>query len=349
MIAPKIEGRLYLFNLSLDKDNLVLRNNTIWAKLLSSYFTETTVITTHKGKGTFSDFEYKVIELGGGTFVLRIRALLTLFLILLNILFNKKRATVFYHMTTIPAAFVSPVLRLFKIKQGLWYSHQSATWMLRISTKFVNVCFSPTENTFPLKTRKLIPVGHGIEPYKKTGEVDCANTTNSIAVVGRIARIKRIENLLHACSKVRKENVEIKLVGPLNDPEYLREVIVLAYKLEVNISYLGELSFFDLLNSAEEYNMIFSGTVGSVDKAPLEFMSIGVPIVTSNRDLIGISGMSEFWHRNFSEELSEKSIEAQVNQLLSTSLTRSKRQELIELVREKNNLDRLIQTIVKNL
>ena len=85
MIAPKIEGRLYLFNLSLDKDNLVLRNNTIWAKLLSSYFTETTVITTHKGKGTFSDFEYKVIELGGGTFVLRIRALLTLFLILLNL------------------------------------------------------------------------------------------------------------------------------------------------------------------------------------------------------------------------------------------------------------------------
>jgi hypothetical protein len=111
MIAPKKEERLYLFNLSLDKDNLVLRNNIIWAKLLSSYFAETTVITTHKGKSTFSDFEHKVIELGGGTFVLRIRALLTLFLILLNILFNKKRATVFYHMTTIPAAFISPVLR----------------------------------------------------------------------------------------------------------------------------------------------------------------------------------------------------------------------------------------------
>jgi actin-related protein len=74
-----------------------------------------------------------------------------------------------------------------------------------------------------------------------------------------------------------------------------------------------------------------------------------VPIVTSNRDLIGISGMSEFWHQNFNEELLGKSIEAQVDQLLSTSLSRSQRQELIELVREKNNLDRLIQTIVQNV
>jgi glycosyltransferase involved in cell wall biosynthesis len=342
-------GKLYLFNLSMDQDNKILSHSILWARKFASNFEETLVVTTHAGFQKKINDNMRILELGGGRFLTRFTAIGKLLFVLVKIILDKKRAIVFYHMTTRPAVIIAPIARMFGIKQGLWYSHQKAPKSLKFATLFVNSIFSPTEKSFPIKTAKLIQVGHGIETSFWSQLPVKSNTSTCIAVVGRVSRVKRIESLIQACSRIQNNQIKVEIIGPVDDGSYLLELEELCHKVQVDFDHIGELRKEELLNNSYNYRMVYSGTLKSVDKAPLEMMATGMPIVSSNIELMQASGMDGFWREHFQEELSAQPLETQIRRFLDCELELSQISELRTLIEKDNNLDRLIQRLVKSI
>ena len=341
--------KLYLFNLSMDQDNKILSHSILWARKFASNFEETLIVTTYAGFQKKINGDMRILELGGGTFLTRFIAIGKLLFVLVKILLDKKRAVVFYHMTTRPAVIIAPIARMFGIKQGLWYSHQKAPISLKLATLFVDSIFSPTEKSFPIQTAKLTQVGHGIETSFWSQLPVKSNTSTHIAVVGRVSRVKRIENLIEACSRLQNYQIKVEIIGPVNDRRYLLELEELSNKFQVDFHYIGELSKDELLNNSHNYRMVYSGTLKSVDKAPLEMMATGLPIVSSNMELMKASRMDGFWREHFQEELSVQPLETQIRRFLDCKLELSQISELRALIEKDNNLDRLIERLVKSI
>ncbi|NDE05106.1 MAG: hypothetical protein EB003_10725, partial [Flavobacteriia bacterium] len=111
--------------------------------------------------------------------------------------------------------------RLLGITQFLWYSHHYADLYLRFSHKFANYFFSPTLESFPLQLgAKVIATGHAINfdsVLFGTTDYSAPRKRDKLLNIGRIAPVKRIENLIYAVSEYRQMcqlELSIQLVGP---------------------------------------------------------------------------------------------------------------------------------------
>lgn len=70
---------------------------------------------------------------------------------------------IFVHMAPIFAVIAAPWARLWRKRIGLWYTHGTVTWRLRLAEKLVNVIFTASPESFRLPSKKLIITGHGID------------------------------------------------------------------------------------------------------------------------------------------------------------------------------------------
>src|SRR5262249_21960920 len=70
---------------------------------------------------------------------------------------------VFVHMNPEYLVAVGWLWRLMRKVVGLWYIHPRSSWCLRKGMKFAHVIFSASQQSFPHVTRKLMPVGLGVD------------------------------------------------------------------------------------------------------------------------------------------------------------------------------------------
>lgn len=337
---------LYFFTLAWDENNLLLSHTIDWIKCLASKVDEIVVIAPRINASNVSDAKIKFEELGGGSFIKRTKIIARLLFVLRMILHEKREKMVFYHMITYPAIILSPIFKIYRIKQGLWYSHQYADFGLRVAVNFVDVCFSTVRTSFPLKSSKLIELGHAIIAKH---DFSSSMNRNGFVVLGRVARVKRIEDLFIAIRNLGGEQCKVDIWGPVEDAIYAQELLQLSQKLALDVEFRGILKLEQREVTLSRYHAIYSGTLGSVDKAPLEGAVQGCYVVASNVDTIVQSGMSHIYSGQIGTFDEKISLERQIKLCETIKEDKLSRREIAHLCRQKNRLEFLAEKIYQEL
>jgi len=113
------------------------------------------------------------------------------------------------HMIPVYVLLAAPLVRPRRIPLLLWYTHWKASAQLRAAEKLASAIVSVDRRSFPLKSTKVRPIGHGID----VNEFDCSAHDNQdglrALVLGRYSPAKGIDTILRAVQQVNGAQVEL--------------------------------------------------------------------------------------------------------------------------------------------
>jgi glycosyltransferase involved in cell wall biosynthesis len=289
----KSKKRVVIYNLETDKNSLVLGSGIFWLQAFSEEFEDVQVYSIHVGEYDLPR-NVSVIEIGGGSLPKRILGFARLIVSVARTVPNRKSTVIFHHMSSRTAGSIGVFYHLLGIPQGLWYSHSHADFYLKISEKFINYFFTPTRDSFPLKSNRIVHTGHGIPTTRF--KINSNLPRFGVVSIGRIARIKNIEAGIEAISESNLEKKTLHLYGQgIPGDNYSEELINFATNKGVEIEFHGALSYHLVPRELQKYSVIFSGTPKSTDKALLEGAASGCFPLTTNQDADKLTGMLDVW------------------------------------------------------
>ena len=195
------------------------------------------------------------------------------------------------HMCPIYAVLAAPLARPFGVRVALWYTHWNPSRTLRLAERLSNVILSVDRRTFPLQSRKLRAIGHGID----LAEFGCAaNGTPHpdlrAVALGRYSSAKGLETVLRAVGLAVEDGLDVRLevYGPaLTAAERAHrgelEALVRELELERRVK-LGHAVLRsevpDVLARADV--LVNNMRAGATDKVVFEACASCVPAIASN-------------------------------------------------------------------
>ena len=206
---------------------------------------------------------------------------------------RKNYDAVFVHMNPEYAILGGALWKMIGKKIGLWYTHKNVDWQLRLAALGADVIFTASPESFRLPTDKLNIVGHGIDIVRFENVIHKPDNRFRILSVGRISESKGYATLIDAIEIMKKSSSTLNATvvgGPLTaaDKEYefsLRSEIS-RRGLSANIELVGPLSNSLITSYLAQADLFVNmSKTGSLDKAVLEAMAAGVPVLTSNEGL----------------------------------------------------------------
>lgn len=289
----KSKKKVVIYNLETDKNSLVLGSGIFWLQAFSEEFEDVRVYSIHVGEYELPR-NVSVFEIGGGSFLKRLMGFARLIFSVVKVFPNRRTTVVFHHMSSRTAGSIGIFYFLLGVPQGLWYSHSHADCYLKFSAKFIKYFFTPTRNSFPLRSNKIVCTGHGIPTAEF--KVKSYIPRSGVVSIGRIARIKNLEAGIEAINQSNLEKKSLHLYGQATPGDnYLEELIKFAKTKGVEIECHGALSYHLLPQEFQKYSIVFSGTPKSTDKALLEGAASGCFPLTTNQDADKLTGMAEVW------------------------------------------------------
>lgn len=203
---------------------------------------------------------------------------------------RKNYDTVFVHMNPVYVILGGSLWRVWGKKVGLWYTHKHVDMKLRVAEKFADAILTASSESFRLPSNKVEIVGHGIDteifkPIKKA-----ESEVFRIVTAGRISPVKDYETLVKAIEVLLQEGVFVQadiIGGPVTalDKNYFEQLcnLVREKKLEKAVRFIGPTPNKDLPGCLQRADIFVNmSRTGSLDKAVLEAMACGVPVITSN-------------------------------------------------------------------
>jgi len=290
----KIE-RMVIFNLATDENDPLLAFTSDWINAFSELVNVTEVVSTHVGNHSLPE-TIKVYEIGGGTIFRKSLAILKLIYHGMRIIANNRNTLIFHHMSTYSAFILGPLFRLRGFKQGLWYSHNRDSIILRVGSIVVNHIFSPTLDSFPFKSKKLHPVGHGIS-LKRFDHPEYENPNrNGIVSIGRVSEVKRLDKLISGLSESKVKDKSITLVGPILGQNNLYDSLVsLAKQNNLLLNFSPTVPYTEVAKTLSDYSMCYTGSPKTVDKSSIEGALMGCFVLSENVNVLEQTGMNEVW------------------------------------------------------
>jgi len=181
-------------------------------------------------------------------------------------------------------------------KVGLWYAHRSDTRKLRVALTRADYIFTVSKDSFMLPTPKLRIMGHGIDVEIFKPQIKEESTQLRIATVGRIAESKHILEMLGVLNELyaRKENFLFTVVGdPTTDTERMYakkvEATLAGVPWKSQARLVGPLPHAQLPEFLQTQDIFFNfSTTGNMDKAGLEALASGVPLLSTNPQFAGL-------------------------------------------------------------
>lgn len=231
---------------------------------------------------------------------------------------RKNYDAVFVHMNPEYVALGGLLWKCLGKKIGLWYAHGKISITLRIAEVISSKIFTSTPEGFRLKSNKVFIAGQGIDtdlfyPQEKNER----GGKFRIISVGRISPSKDIATMIDAVAKLVSggEQIQCEFIGEAGTS--LQEKYFADMRQKVKEEGVGNIILFsgkivnkDLpvrLRDADVF--INAGLTGSLDKAAVEAMASGIPVVTCNEAIAGIldrhADMLTF-PKNNAEVLAEK-------------------------------------------
>jgi glycosyltransferase involved in cell wall biosynthesis len=263
---------------------------------------------------------------------------------------------VFVHMNQVYVVLGGPFWRLQRKYIALWYAHGHLARGLRLAERFANAIFTSTAGGFRLPSRKVKVVGQGIDTQVFAPQANRSRESALQTVtVGRISRSKNYEQLLAALSILRTQGApfRVSIIGaPITaqDEEYLGELKenISRDGLETHVSFEGPLPNQAIVPHLKQAGLFVNmGKTGSLDKAILEAMACGLPILTCNEALYEILGPDLSTRLIFPKDDSH-ALAQRMTWVMGMPVAErvALGMRLREIVVEEHDLSRLVDTIV---
>jgi glycosyltransferase involved in cell wall biosynthesis len=167
-----------------------------------------------------------------------------------------------------------------------WKAHPYVSWPMWFYARFCDTrVFTSTPGAFPLDLPNVSVVGNGIDveqfsfrPVERTGD---------LVTVGRVSRSKRIEQMLDALDAYGQRFGQVPsldVVGPRLDEAYADELTARAAALGLapHVTFVGGIARSALPEALSRYRVFVNASTTALDRAVLEAMACGLPVVSSN-------------------------------------------------------------------
>jgi glycosyltransferase involved in cell wall biosynthesis len=191
------------------------------------------------------------------------------------------------HMCPIYAVLAAPLVRPLRIPLVLWFTHWRASGLLRAAERVSTAVASVDERSFPLPSKKLRAIGHGIDLDEFPCAPPRAGPGMRLLALGRYSTAKGLDVAV-AAVPLAGDGVELHAFGPaLSEEEeaHRAELEQLVSELELD----GRVTIGDAVPRAE-LPELFAGhdalvnnmRAGAPDKVVYEAAAACLPVFASN-------------------------------------------------------------------
>ncbi len=213
-----------------------------------------------------------------------------------------KADVLFGHMIPRYTLIAAPWALAFGVPMVQWYTHRQVHLELRLAHALVDRVVTASPESFTLPSRKVRVIGHGIDMARFRPaplRVSPFDEGRLIVAVGRLSPIKNYPTLIqaaaHLMSRPGFEDVRVIIAGgaTAEDPQYGSELqrLVDDLGIEKRVEFLGAVPHEQIpmlyRRAAVTVNLC---PTGGVDKAVIESMASGVPVVVWNRTFLSLLG-----------------------------------------------------------
>ena len=240
--------------------------------------------------------------IGNRQFIKRIKYLIRFYRYI--IVERKNYDAVLVHMNAEYIILGGLIWRLLSKKIGLWYVHKRVDWKLRLAAKLADVIFTASPGSFRLASNKLKIIGHGIDQSKFNFAPGIKSGNDfKIIYVGRISAIKNQRLFIEAADILINQkgikNVRFDLVGEAvyqEDAAYKEALVqkIAKDRLQDQIKFIGSVPHKDIaaIYQAADLSVNLCPT-GGMDKAALESMAAGLPVIVLNKTFAFLGDICE--------------------------------------------------------
>jgi len=273
--------KILIFNISTDSNNTSLGFAVNWINQLSEYYIEIDVVTLNKGATHMLNDNINVYShdsINKVTKFIEIRKTIK------NLLKNNEYRFCLSHMTTSLTLVSSTIFKFNNLQSILWYTHKGPTTFIKKIVLYLGALFSDriitaSENSFPLRFKKVTSIGHAInyeDFYRSRSNLE----SKDFLILSRISRSKNIDESIQGfLNSVYGESQNITIVGgPLTkqDVEY-ESYLKDKYSVYSNIKFAGSIPHLNLSKYIDKTRFHINNTpMGFYDKSVLETLSGGI-------------------------------------------------------------------------
>ena len=345
--------RLLWFNLTTDADAPIQGFTTNWINAVAPHCDYLDVITMNAGRIAVAD-NVRVFSLGKEKGYSEPHRAAVFYRVMWKLLRERHYDACFAHMQPLFAVMGAPLLKLYSVPITLWYTHKAVTPKLQQAERLVHRVVTASPESFRIDSPKVRVVGHGID-------TQFFNTVNrnppekfTVLSVSRIAPVKRLETIIEAARLLKNDghnNFCLRIVGNVypHDESYARQLrdLVGRYNLADVVEFAGEVPHHQIAQTYQQSSvMINMSNTGSVDKAVLEAMACGIPVITANEAFEPILAR---WGQQLLTPMDSPDVLAErIQRIAALSAAERQRlgQDLRNLVLREHSLDRLTDILI---
>ena len=273
--------KILIFNISTDSNNTSLGFAVNWINQLSEYYIEIDVVTLNKGATHMLNDNINVYSHDS---INKITKFIEIRKTIKNLLNNNEYKFCLSHMTTSLTLVSSTIFKFNNLQSILWYTHKGPTTFIKKIVLYLGALFSDriitaSENSFPLRFKKVTSIGHAInyeDFYRSRSNLE----SKDFLILSRISRSKNIDESIQGfLNSVYGESQNITIVGgPLTkqDVEY-ESYLKDKYSVYSNIKFAGSIPHLNLSKYIDKTRFHINNTpMGFYDKSVLETLSGGI-------------------------------------------------------------------------
>ncbi len=284
------DKKILILNIATDSKDTSLGFAISWLNEFSKNYQEVDVITLKKGDASGLNDNINIYEVNKNKSKL---FAVSNFYKTINLLTKTNNYEYcFSHMSAIMMLASYPVLFIRKLKSIFWYTHAGPKnlfnkLVLFKATFFASKIITASENSFPLKSKKVTPIGHAID-YKTFYKKIDSFSKEDFAIVSRISKSKNIDESIEGfLNSNASESSSILIIGgPLtNEDKIYNEYLLNKYKKKNNVSFIGPVSHSELVSYLKNVSFHINNTdKGFYDKSVLETSANGIINFYKNAD-----------------------------------------------------------------
>jgi len=273
--------KILIFNISTDSNNTSLGFAVNWLNQLSEYYVEIDVVTLNKGATHMLNDNINVYSHNS---INKITKFIEIRKTIKNLLKNNEYKFCLSHMTTSLTLVSSTIFKFNNLQSILWYTHKGPTTFIKKIVLYLGALFSDriitaSENSFPLRFKKVTSIGHAIN-YEDFYRSRINTESKDFLILSRISRSKNIDESIQGfLNSVYGESQSITIVGgPLTkqDVEY-ESYLKNKYSVYSNIRFAGSIPHPNLSKYIDKTRFHINNTPkGFYDKSVLETLSGGI-------------------------------------------------------------------------
>lgn len=304
----------------MDESDNTLGHVVNWVNAIANRIHSAKVITLNQGICSCPQ-NTSIHSLGKERHFPKVIQVLRLWIFTLTACARNEIDAIFCHMTEQMLILIAPIAKIFRKPLMLWYAHQAAELPLKMATKLSNAILTPTAESFPLHSKKIQVIGHGIDVREfNLEERKITDPSFILLAVGRITPIKDLKTIIRALailiSKKGTQNTKLQIIGEPklpNDFEYkiCLEKEISNYNLASHVQFIGSISRKAISSSYRTADiLVHASRTGSLDKALVEAMASYLIPISSNKSfcaimqLLGLNKLT--FSQGNSKELAER-------------------------------------------